>query len=116
MLVVDDEPLLQVIVGAYLTSDGHQVTTVSSGEFALPLLKNNPYDLVITDKSMPEISGEHLAMAIHALNPTLPVILMSGFGDLMKAESEIPPQISTILSKPITEASLREALAKVFPP
>ena len=116
VLVVDDEPLLQVIVGAYLTSDGHQVTTVSSGEFALPLLKNNPYDLVITDKSMPEISGEHLAMAIHALNPTLPVILMSGFGDLMKAESEIPPQISTILSKPITEASLREALAKVFPP
>ena len=57
-----------------------------------------------------------IIVVLRALNPTLPVILMTGFGDLMKVDGEMPPHISTILSKPITEASLREALAKVFPP
>ncbi len=48
--------------------------------------------------------------------PALPVTLMSGFGDLIKATGALPPHISAILSKPITQATLREALAKAFPP
>ena len=115
MLVVDDERLLQVVVGAYLTSDGHRVTTASSGAFALPLVEEGQFDLVITDQAMPQMNGEQLAVAIHALKPALPIILMSGFGDLMKAEGKLPAHIRAILSKPITEDSLRAALAKVFP-
>ena len=64
---------------------------------------------------MPNMNGEQLAVAIHAVVPNLPVILMTGFGDLMNAAGEMPPHISAILSKPITQAALRAALAKVFP-
>ena len=60
-------------------------------------------------------NGEQLAAAIHESAPDVPVILMTGFGDLMKVDSKLPPCISEILSKPLTQASLRAALAKVFP-
>ena len=116
VLVVDDEPMLQAVVEAYLTSDGHWVVTASSGALALPLLKAGQFDLVITDKAMPDMNGEQLAVAIQALNPALPVILMTGFGDLMKAQDKMPLHIKAILSKPITEKTLRAALLTVFPP
>jgi len=115
VLVVDDEPILRSLVEAYLTCDGHAVVTASSAALALPLLKTGQFDLVLTDKAMPEMNGEQLAVAIHECRPGLPVILMSGFGDLMKAAGEMPPHIRALLSKPITETSLRDALAKVFP-
>ena len=115
VLVVDDEPLLCILVEAWLKIDGHSVATVSSGPAALQRLQTDPFDLVITDKAMPDMNGEQLAVAIHESTPGLPVILMTGFGDLMKAAGKMPPHIRVILSKPITGESLREALAEVFP-
>ena len=114
MLVVDNEPMLREIVDALLTDDGHSVVTAESGGAALHRIQTVPFDLVITDKAMPRMNGEQLAVAIHAVVPNLPVILMTGFGDLMKVAGEMPPHIRAILSKPITEESLRAALAKVF--
>ena len=115
VLVVDDEPLLCVLVEAWLLVGGHSVVTAASGAAALQRLQVEPFDLVITDKAMPQMSGEQLAAAIQAVAPALPVILMTGFGDLMKADGKMPPHIRAILSKPITEESLRAALATVFP-
>ena len=115
VLVVDDEPLLCEVVLGLLSRDGHRAAAVASGAAALARLKTDPFDLVITDKAMPEINGEQLAVAIHQGMPEMPIILMTGFGDIMKAGGEMPPFISTILSKPITTASFREALSKVFP-
>jgi len=54
MLVVDDEPLLRVITEAWLTADGHQVATVPNGAAALQQLQTDPFDLMITDKAMPD--------------------------------------------------------------
>ena len=114
VLVVDNEPMLREIVDALLTDNGHIVATAESGEAALQRLQSLQFDLVITDKAMPRMNGEQMAVAIHAVVPNLPVILMTGFGDLMKVAGEMPPHIRAILSKPITEESLRAALAKVF--
>ena len=113
VLVVDDEPLLRAIAETYLTEDGHKVETAPTGAVALAQLKTSKFDLVITDKAMPEMNGEQLAAAIHQIVPGLPVIMMTGFGDLMKVTGEMPPYISEILSKPLTQASLRAAMAKV---
>ena len=115
VLVVDDEPLLRAIAETYLTEDGHKVETAPTGAVALAQLKTGKFDLVITDKAMPEMNGEQLAAAIHQTVPGLPVIMMTGFGDLMKVTGEMPPYISEILSKPLTQASLRAAMAKVLP-
>ena len=117
VLVVDDKVLLRDIVAECLTTDHHTVTTAVSAQEGLAQLKAaGPFDLVITDLAMPEMNGEQLAAAIDQTRPGLPVILMTGFGDLMKADGQIPPHVSAILSKPITQGALRAVLAKVFLP
>ncbi|MEI7818314.1 MAG: ATP-binding protein [Desulfuromonadales bacterium] len=116
VLLVDDEPLIIKLVTIYLTDAGHTVATAKNGVAALELLKASRFDLVLTDKAMPEMNGEQLAVAIQATYPSLPVIMMTGFGDLIKANNERPPYISGILSKPLTQLTLRAALAEVFPP
>jgi len=115
VLVVDDEPALCAVVEAYLTTDGHTVVTAPNGAVALTLVKDGSFDLVLTDKAMPNLNGEQLAAAIYQSGISLPVILMTGFGDMMQAAGNQPQHIEAILSKPITEATLRTALAKVFP-
>ena len=115
VLVVDDEPALCEVVQAWLNIDGHTVVTATNGAGALHELQGGRFDVVITDKAMPNMSGEQLAVTIHQSCPNLPVILMSGFGDIMKAAGDLPPEIGAILSKPVTESTLREVLAKVVP-
>ena len=114
VLVVDDEPLLCAITEAFLMDDGHTVETVNSGAAALERLKTGQFALVITDRAMPGMNGDQLAATIHQSVPGLPVILMTGFGDIMHSANEMPPHINAILSKPLTQASLRTALAKAI--
>jgi len=116
VLVVDDEPMLRTVMAAFLTGDGHVFETAASGAEALAQLKDgNKFDVVITDKTMPVMNGEQLAVAINQRAPSLPVILMTGFGDMMLDAGEIPPHICTILCKPFTQSSLRAALVKAVP-
>ena len=115
VLVVDDEPAVCEVVREWLSGHGHTVVTVANGVAAICQFQDSRFDLVITDQAMPDMNGEQLASAIHQQDPLLPVILMSGFGDLMKTAGEVPPQIVAILSKPVTEAALHTALAQAFP-
>ena len=110
VLVVDDDQALCDVAEASLTNDGHTVEIACDGEMALTLLKAGKFDLVLTDKAMPQINGEQLAAAIYQIAPALPVILMTGFGDLMKTAGEKPLHVSEVLSKPFTQAMLRSAL------
>ncbi len=115
VLVVDDAPLVRAITEEFLTSDGHTVEAVATGAIALARLADGGFDVVITDKAMPDMNGEQLAVAIHRSASGVPVILMTGFGDIMKAAGEMPPHVRAILSKPFTTSTLRTALAKVLP-
>jgi DNA-binding NtrC family response regulator len=63
---------------------------------------------------MPEMNGEQLADAIQAIQSDMPIIMMTGFGDLMKAAGKMPPHISAILSKSFTLKNLRETLVEVI--
>ena len=114
VLVVDDDQSLCDVTEASLTGDGHTVAIAYDGAMALTLLQESKFDLVLTDKAMPEINGEQLAAAIHLTMPGLPVILMTGFGDLMKSSGEKPPYIKEILSKPFTQTMLRDSLARAL--
>ena len=62
---------------------------------------------------MPRMSGEQLAAAIKGETPIRPVILLTGFGDLLKATGETPEEVSLVLRKPITRAELQQAMATV---
>jgi FixJ family two-component response regulator len=62
---------------------------------------------------MPELSGDQLAAEVKALRPDIPVVLLTGFGDLMNAEGEKPPGVDAVVAKPFTMMSLRSAVADV---
>jgi CheY-like chemotaxis protein/anti-sigma regulatory factor (Ser/Thr protein kinase) len=111
VLVVDDEPLVRETTVAYLTAEGHRVRTAANGQEALAILDTEPFDLVVTDRAMPDLSGDAVASAAAALGT--PVILLTGFGDLMAATGEQVPGVARILGKPLTGAALREAVDAV---
>ncbi len=113
ILVVDDElPVLQVVT-EYLRGDGHTVETATNGREALEKFIGGGFDLVVTDKAMPEMSGDQLAAAIKTIAPR-PVILLTGFGDMMHATGKHPIGVQSIITKPVTLTDLRQAVAKVM--
>jgi CheY-like chemotaxis protein len=113
ILVADDEPMVREVIAMYLLEDGHEVETAEDGAEALKKFQQGNFALVLTDRAMPELSGDQLAMEVKRLNSRCPVILLTGFGDLMNAEGECPQGIDSVVSKPFTMASLRSAVADV---
>ena len=80
LLLVDDEASLLGLLRRYLERLGYQVETASSPVGALSKFRANPtlYDLVLTDLSFPELSGEDMLASMRALNPGLRAIIASG--------------------------------------
>jgi signal transduction histidine kinase len=113
VLLVDDEPLVCDVITKYLTTDGHIVQIATNGIEGLEKFYKGRFDLVITDQAMPDMNGEKLVGFIKQVAPKAPVIMLTGFGDIMKAAGEIPSGVSCLLSKPVTLPAFREALYKV---
>jgi nitrogen fixation negative regulator NifL len=113
VLLVDDEDIVRQILREYLVADGHTVETASNGGDALDAMAKAAFDIVLLDRAMPGLSGDQVAVATKELKPDLPVILLTGFGDMMIAAGEMPPGIDLILGKPVTIDGLRTALARV---
>ncbi|MCE9611857.1 MAG: response regulator [Chthoniobacter sp.] len=113
ILVVEDEDLVREVLEVYLTEDHHTVTTAVNGRDGLEKFRAGTFDLVMTDRSMPEMNGDALAAEIKKLNPRQPVLLLTGFGDLMNNAGERPPGIDLVVTKPFTLTTLRAGLAEV---
>jgi len=115
ILLVDDEPQLREVLLEFLRVDHHQVVVAADGAEALEKFRPGKFDVVITDKAMPGMSGEQLAAEIKRQSPSTPVILLTGFGMFMQAD-ELPAGVALILSKPIGLVELRVALRQVLQP
>lgn len=113
ILVADDEPMIREVIQMYLSEDNHVVESAVNGREALEKFMESDYDVVLTDRSMPELNGDELAVAVKIHRPNVPVILLTGFGEVMKAEGERPAGVDAIIAKPFTLEVLRAALAKV---
>jgi len=107
VLAVDDDRLVLFNTTAMLEDLGHNVVEALSGEEALELLRRHQFDLVITDQSMPRMTGAQLMEQIHAEWPDLPVILATGYAELPGGIQLKTPK----LSKPFTERDLAQAVA-----
>ncbi|MEO1076723.1 MAG: response regulator, partial [Bacteroidota bacterium] len=81
LLVVDDEEMVRSVTGRLLRLKGHEVDEAEGGDKALALIADHPYDLVLTDLSMPEMSGRELAFRIRQHHPRQPIILLTGDTD-----------------------------------
>jgi len=112
ILIVEDEPLVREVLGVYLTEDAHKVVLAANGREGLEAFKKDEFDLVLTDRAMPEMNGDALAIEIKKLKPRQPIILLTGFGDLMAGSGEHPEGVDLVVSKPFTLNTLRGAIAK----
>ena len=114
ILLVDDEMIVRRVHSELLRRDGHQVEAVDSGPAALAAFARQPFDLVVTDMAMEGMSGEQLAVHIQKLAPGTPIILLTGFGDLIQAREQKVPGVSVVLGKPATLDKLRTAVRKAM--
>jgi len=114
VLVADDEVWVQKILSKCLERDGHTCEIVATGEECLARLESQTFDLVITDRAMPQMSGDEVARRIKATCPDMPVIMLTGFGDIMNYADELPEGVNLVLSKPVTPDELREAITGVI--
>ncbi len=118
ILLVDDDPLLIKSLEDILQGDGHVVTVAGGGQagidaFTASVQAGNPFALVITDLGMPHVDGRRVAAAIKAASPTTPVIMLTGWGQRLVAENDVPPHVNRILNKPPRLNDLRNALAEL---
>lgn len=116
ILVVDDDPLLLKSLLDSLEGDGHKVTTASGGQEGIEIFAGahrggQPFEVVFTDLGMPHVDGRKVAAAIKNLSGSTPVILVTGWGQRLMTEGDVPPHVDRVLSKPPKLRQIREALA-----
>ena len=111
VLVVEDDPMIRGIEVEYMVSDGHTVETAADGCEGLSKFHAGKFDLVLVDRAMPEINGDQLTEAIKEMNPDIPVILVTGFTDIL-GDDHKRRRANLILSKPFSHDSLREAVGR----
>ena len=116
ILFVDDEATIAMMSDQLLEHLGYAVTTCSSSLEALELFKQNPYsfDLVITDMTMPQLTGDNLARKLLAIRPDLPVILCTGYSKTFSQEDAFAAGIKAYLHKPVTIAQLAQTIRKIM--
>ncbi len=111
MLVVDDQAPMRAALRMMLELDGHEVTEASNGAEALTLFTSAEFDLVITDFEMPVMKGNELAAGIKVLDPSLPVLMITG---CESAHRNADNPADALLNKPLTVPDLRSALGKLL--
>ena len=102
ILVVDDAVQVTKTLADVLGVGGYRVRTAPSGERALQMLESDNFDLVITDLKMPGMSGMDLTQAIFTRSPGLPVIILSGYGDLDNVISALRSGVTDFIKKPFS--------------
>jgi PAS domain S-box-containing protein len=114
ILAVDDHPAQTELLAHALGGDWHRVTTVNNGRDAITRFDSEQFDLVITDQAMPEMSGDQLAAAIKAREPSTPVIMLTGLGRISEDEEDISEFVDLLVAKPASLKDLQAAIAKVI--
>jgi Signal transduction histidine kinase regulating C4-dicarboxylate transport system len=113
ILVIDDEVMVSNVIAEYLRADGHRVDVADGPTIGLHKINDGQYDLIITDRAMPEMSGDQLAIRAKRIAPHVPILMLTGFGDFMIARGERPVGVDAVIGKPVSIDGLRDAIADV---
>ncbi len=110
IMVVDDSPQISKALSDLLSASGYVVRTAPSGERALQILDTAKFDLIITDLKMTGMTGIDLARQVRERAPGLPVVILTGYGDMDSVISALRLGVADYLKKPF---SIDEVLAVV---
>ncbi|MEW6520305.1 MAG: ATP-binding protein [Thermodesulfobacteriota bacterium] len=116
ILFVDDEEMIADMGRNMLTRLGYSVTTRVNGFAALETFSNSPdrFDLVITDQTMPGMTGAELAGEMLRLRPAIPIILCTGYSSIISEEKAKAIGIREFLMKPIVKKDIARLIRKVL--
>ena len=116
ILIVDDEPQVSSMLAKMLGRIGYKVDCFNSAPEAIEAFKRAPgnWSLVITDQTMPQMTGLELAKRILAQSPSLPVILCSGYTDSVSNDMVAAAGIKAFLTKPVDHASLARMIRELI--
>jgi len=116
ILLVDDEELLIELGKDILALLGYEVVAKTNSLEALETFRSQPedFDLVITDMTMPELTGTDLARELLVIRPEIPIILCTGFSEFVNAQQSEALGIRAFIHKPYTIAGLAEVVHKTL--
>ena len=112
ILIVDDEPTIVEFVDRVLRGAGYETATASGGPEAVrTAATSTPFDLVVADVNMPEMSGPDMVSLVRKRQPDVPVLYLTGFNDQLFAAKNILWEGEAYLDKPTTVDGLLQAVS-----
>jgi CheY-like chemotaxis protein len=118
VLLIDDDPSLVDALRTTLIDEGHKVSAASGGQSGIDTFRaarssGLPFDIVITDLSMPDVDGRQVVSNLRSISPATPIILLTGWRHQLKDGAERSLQVDRLLGKPPRVRELRMALAEL---
>jgi PAS domain S-box-containing protein len=119
ILVIDDDPLVLKSLQDTLKVDRHTVTAADGGQagidaFLAAQARGEPFPVVFSDLGMPYVDGGKVCATIKAAAPDTYMVLLTGWGQRLADDGDIPPHVDQVLSKPPRLAELRDALIQAL--
>ncbi|SMC22890.1 PAS domain S-box-containing protein [Desulfacinum hydrothermale DSM 13146] len=116
VLIVDDDMEVLDLHRKVLENYGYSVTAETDPEKALALFEKSPadFDMVLTDMTMPRMTGDLLAAALLKIRPDLPVIVLTGFSERINKDKAQELGIRALLAKPVSVSDLLSTIRDIF--
>lgn len=114
ILVVDDEDYNREFMEDFLQDEGYEVTTASSGEEAIELVKKKQFDLILLDVKMPGMDGVETLRDIRKFNTSVKVALLTAYGDTEMVRGSETLGVSDIIPKGISLKKAREKIKNLL--
>jgi CheY-like chemotaxis protein len=118
VMIVDDQRSLVALAEETLAELGYEPAGFDSSVAALEAFRADPqrFDLVLTDETMPDLSGVELVREVRRVRPELPIVLMSGYSGARLTERARAAGVAELLRKPLVRRDIAEALARALRP
>jgi CheY-like chemotaxis protein len=110
LLVIDDDPSCRMTIACLLGKLGHTVAEAESGSAGLAILRQQPVDLVMTDLTMPGLTGWAVARLVKAMRPHLPVVLVTGDAYAIPLDQPERLYVDALLAKPCGLAEIQAVI------
>ena len=116
ILYAEDEVVLAEATGELLESLGYEVSVFNNGRDTLAEFKKHPdyYDIIITDQTMPDLTGIKLVQEIQIIRPNLPIILCTGYSDTVSEEYALQHGVSEYMIKPFEIKEMAETIRRIL--
>ncbi|MEW5803486.1 MAG: response regulator [bacterium] len=114
ILIVDDEEELCNVFKEALEAEGYSISTAQNGRQALDKIKKGDFDLIITDKNMPEMGGVRLLRAVREEDPEVKIVLITAFGGQKSYVNAMELGADEFLNKPFRIEELKQFVANIL--